>query len=31
MSDSLVKEIVKEMDGKLEDAEDFLAANGIQM
>jgi len=25
------KEIVKEMDGKLEDAEDFLAANGIQM
>ena len=31
LSDSLVKEIVKEMDGKLEDAEDFLAANGIQI
>ena len=31
LSDSLVKEIVKEMDEKLEDAEDFLAANSIQM
>jgi len=29
MPDSVVKEIIKEMDGKLEDAEDFLAANGI--
>ena len=31
MSDSLVKEIVKEMDRKLEDVEDFLAANGTQV
>lgn len=31
LSDSLVKEIVQEMDGKLEDVDDFLAANGIQM
>lgn len=31
LSDSLVKEIVQEMDGKLEDVDDFLAANGIRM
>jgi hypothetical protein len=31
ISDSLVREIVGEMDGKLEEAEDILATNDTQM